>query len=217
MFFSKLPNVEYDIKPIKFPISNTEYVLAKNLFRRFKISDSAFASTVYFNKYAIVDGDRPDIIANKFYGTPNYDWIVILTNNIINPMFEFPIAERSLYDFVAANYSNPDGVHHYETLEVKNSIGEILLQAGFVVDAGYVNMTHKFYDRITGQVFTKTGSTITESVSNYEYEKKLNDSRREIYILRSEFIDKFVSDFETKVEYSKSSAYIDRMTKKSGV
>lgn len=217
MFFSKLPNVEYDIKPIKFPISTQEYVLVKNLFRRFKISDTAFTSTVYFNKYTIVDGDRPDIIANKFYGTPKYDWIVILTNNIINPIFEFPIAERCLYDFVASNYSSPDDVHHYETLEVTNSIGEILLQAGFVVDAGYVSMTHKFYDRITGQVFTKTGSTITKSVTNYQYEQKLNDSRREIYILRPEFIDRFVSEFENKVEYSKSSSYIDRMTKKSGV
>ena len=92
MFFSKIPNIEYDIKPIKFPISNKEYVLAKNFFRRFKISDSAFENAVYFNKYTISDGERPDLIAKKFYGTPELDWVILLTNSIINSHFDLPIA-----------------------------------------------------------------------------------------------------------------------------
>jgi hypothetical protein len=217
MFFSKLPNIEYDLKPIKFPISTKEYVLVNNFFRRFKLTDTAFKSAVYFNKYTILDGERPDIISEKFYGTTKYDWIVILTNNIINPLFEFPIAERSLYDFVAKNYSNPDGLHHYETIEVTNSLGEIVLKSGYVVDSEYVSLVHKFYDRGSGTVFTKNGSQIVVSISNYEYEKKLNDDRREIYILRPQFIDRFVSEFENKIEYDQSSAYINRNTKKTGI
>ena len=217
MFFSKIPNIEYDIKPIKFPISNKEYVLAKNFFRRFKISDSAFENAVYFNKYTISDGERPDLIAKKFYGTPELDWVILLTNSIINSHFDLPIAETSLQLFVENNYPSLDGIHHYETKEIKNSYGEIILPEGLLVDSSYVSTTHSFYDRGTKITFTKSGSEITYPVTNYEYEKNLNDSKREIYILRPEFIDRFLSEFEEKLEYKKSNSFIDKKTKKSGI
>jgi hypothetical protein len=217
MFFSKIPNVEYDLKPIQFPISNKEYVLAKNFFRRFILSDSAFANALYFNKYTIVDGERPDLIANKFYGTTELDWVILLTNNIINPSFDLPIRESSLPSFVESKYSDSDAAHHYETVELKNSLGEVILQEGLWVDYSYVSTTHKFYDRGTKTIIIKNGTSISSSVTNYQYEKNLNDSKREIYILRPEFIDKFLSEFEQKLEYKKSNAYIDNHTKKSGI
>jgi hypothetical protein len=217
MFFSKIPNIEYDTKPIQFPISNKEYVLAKNFFRRFILSDSAFENALYFNKYTIVDGERPDLIANKFYGSSELDWVILLTNNIINPSFDFPIRESSLQSFVENKYSSLNGIHHYETVELKNSLGEIILQEGLWVDYSYASTVHKFYDRGTKNILIKNGSSISIAITNYQYEKILNDSKREIYILRPEFIDRFLSEFEEKLEYKKSTAYINNRTKKSGV
>ena len=217
MFFSKIPNIEYDKKPLRFPFSETEYVLAKNFFRKFTINDTNLKSALYFNKYTITDADRPDLLSLQFYDTTEYDWVILLTNNIINPLFDLPIKEADLYAFVEEKYGVPDGVRHYETLAVKNSLGEIISKAGLLVDSVYASTTHKFYDRSNRTYFTKNGSDFTFPVTYYEYEKKLNDERREIYILRPEFIDKFVSQFENALEYKQSKGYIDRTNKKSGI
>lgn len=217
MFFSKIPNIEYDQKPIKFPITETQYVLAKNFFRNVRMKDTSFSYSSYFNKYAITDDDRLDLLAKKFFGSEQYDWIIVVTNNIINPLFDLPIKESELYSLVESKYASPDAVHHYETLEVKNSKGEILLKSGIKVDSIFRGKSHKFFERSNNTYFTKAGTEITATVSNYQYEKKLNDDKREIYVLRNRFVDKFVSQFENLIDYSKSNAYIDSTTKKSGV
>lgn len=217
MLFSKIPNIEYDQKPQRFPFSETEYILAKNFFRKFKIDTTNFQSALFFNKYVITDTDRPDLISQQFYQTTAYDWVILLTNNIINPLFDLPIKENDMYAFVEKTYGVADGIHHYETVDVTNSLGEIILKKGLYVDSVFYSTTHKFYNRSDKTYFTKSGNTISFPVSYYEYETDLNDKRREIYILRPEFLAKFVSQFENAVEYKQSSGYIDRNTKKSGV
>jgi hypothetical protein len=217
MFFSKSPNVEYDKKPLVFPFSEREYVLAKNFFRRVKVSDMSFASVLYYNKYTMTETDRFDLISQEFYGTTAYDWIIMLTNNIINPFFDVPIRESDLYQIVEKKYNQIDGIHHYETLSVKNSLGQEIQTAGLIVDQVFYNSTHKFYDRGTNTQITKVGNSISYPVSNYEHEKKLNDAKKEIYILRPDFINIFISRFENLMEYNTSASYIDKSTKKSGI
>ena len=217
MFFSKIPNIEYDKKPLRFPFSEREYVYAKNFFRSFKINDTNLKSALYYNKYTMTDSDRFDLLSQKFYGTTSYDWVILLTNNVINPLFDTRILERDLYAFVQEKYGVVDAVNHYETLEVKNGFGEAIQKAGLFVDAVFNSSTHKFFDRKTNTYFTKSGSQICIPVSHFEYEKRLNDERREIYILRAEFIEKFISQFTNALEYKSSSSYIDKQTKKSGI
>ena len=217
MFFAKTPNIEYDKKPLVFPFSEQEYTLAKNFFRRFKISETSYNSVVYFNKYTMTDQDRFDTIADKFYQNPDFDWIIMITNNIINPYFDAPIKNSELYNFVERKYGTPDGIHHYETTTVKNSLGEEIQKSGLFVDEVFHNTQHKFYDRGTKLMITKSGNAISIPVSFYEYELKLNEDRREIYILRPTYIQKFISEFENLLQYKPSSSYIDRNTKKSGV
>ena len=71
---------------------------------------------MYFNKYTMTDDDRFDLISNQFYGTTDYDWIIMITNNIINPFFDAPIKNSQLYDFVEQKYNEVDGIHHYEKI-----------------------------------------------------------------------------------------------------
>ena len=91
MFFSKLPNIEYDKKPVSFPLSEQHYILAKNFFRRTSFIKNSFPNVVYFNKYTMTDEDRLDLLSQRFYGSPNYDWVILLTNNIINTNYDLPI------------------------------------------------------------------------------------------------------------------------------
>ena len=83
MYFSLLPNIEYDEKPISYPFSESDFVTAKNFFRRYKLNDDVFSYAVFFKKYAIVDGERPDTLALRAYGDVFYDWVILLTNNMV--------------------------------------------------------------------------------------------------------------------------------------
>ena len=89
MYFSIVPNIQYDEKPIKFPFSESDFVVAKNFFRRYKVSDDVFSNITLFKKYAIKDGERPDSLANDAYGTPFYDWVILLVNNMVNAQYDW--------------------------------------------------------------------------------------------------------------------------------
>jgi len=219
MYFNLVPNIEYDKKPISFPFSNTQYVLAKNFFNRVVMENTSFFSSVYFNKYTILDGERLDSLSQKFYGDPNYDWVIAITNNIINPYFDLPIEEYKLYDAVNLKYGNTDSIHHYETIEIYNSLGELIQKSGIVVDKNFYDTTHTFANRYAEGTGTMTfnGNQISVSVTNYQYEQRLNDQKRNIYILSGKYIGNFVSQATALLEYSPSNSYINNTTKISGI
>ena len=140
MYFSLVPNIEYDEKPISYPFSTSDFVTAKNFFRRYKVNDDVFSYAVLFDKYTIQDGDTPDNLANKIYGSPFYDWVLLLTNNMINVQYDWPLTNATLADVIEKEYSDPYGtIHHYETYEIKNSVGQIVLEGGKEVDEEFFN------------------------------------------------------------------------------
>tara|TARA_B100000287_G_scaffold316129_2_gene299715 strand:- start:278 stop:2335 length:2058 start_codon:yes stop_codon:yes gene_type:complete len=132
-YFNYLPNISLAIRPIRFPWSEQQYQTAKNIFKRFKVADAALDSLVYYKQYTITDADRPDIVSHKVYGSPGYDWVVLLSNNIINPYFDWPMPTPVLQDYINKKYEKPFDVKHYETNEVKNTAGDVVLPAGQLV------------------------------------------------------------------------------------
>jgi hypothetical protein len=141
---------------------------------------------------------------------------------------------RQVIEYATQKYDNPEEIHHYETIEVRNSSGKIVLKAGIEVDENFYNrkvvvppsitgerrkqyqdLIFKYYDN--GTVVKKNGSDICFPVTNLEYEMKENDKKREIYILRPEYISSLISELENQLEYRESSSYIDRSTKRSGI
>lgn len=230
-FFNRLPNIEYDTKPIQFPFSETQYVLAKNFFKRYKLSESSYNYKNFFTEYFITDNDRIDYLSHKFYDTSEFDWIILITNNIINTNFDLPVKEDILYDMVNKAYLNfpgspqypADRIHHYETLEFKNNIGEIVLKSGLNVNEFFFTSAFKYCQKtvVNNQticsVSSVPGNTVSRPVTNYEYEKELNDKKRLIYILRPEFIQDFIDQYESGMEYKSSSSFVDNTTKRSGI
>lgn len=214
-YFKRLPNIEYDKKPLTFPFSEREYVLAKNFFRRYKVTEGSYNFQNFFSEYNMTDTDRVDYLSYKFYNTSEFDWVILITNNIINSYFDLPIRESDLYEIVQKTYGNPEGIHHYETYEVKNSSGLVVLKSGLQVEQSFYNSVYKYYDN--GSVISVNGNTISKPITNYEYELKLNDEKRKIYILRPEYVQEFIDQFDSGMEYSKSSSYINRTTKKAGI
>ena len=145
MYFNFLPSIKYDVKPISYPFSESDYVVAKNFFRRYNINETAFSQSVYFNKYALQDGQRLDQIAEAVYGRATYDWIIVLTNNMVNTTFDLPMSEAELRRHVEGQYDDPYyGIHHYEIKSEEEQVaafGKVLMPPGTWVDEEFFNGT----------------------------------------------------------------------------
>ena len=141
-YFRELPDLEYE-SPFATRISNSSYVQAKNIFRRMKIRDDLQNIFTIFNKYEIREGARPDTIAEEIYGKSDLDWVVLLSANIINVRDQWPLSSKDLYEYTVSKYGleNINDVHHYETKEVKDSDGNLILSKGLEYSGPLVNGT----------------------------------------------------------------------------
>lgn len=143
MYFSLLPDLKYDKKPIQYPFSESDFTIVKNLFTRFKLNEDVFSFTVLFRKYSVQDGERLETIAEKAYGNAFYDWIIAITNNMINPQFDLPLSEYDLKRHVEKNYDNPFGdIKYYEIVDAETQIdlcGRVLYPPETIVDETFYN------------------------------------------------------------------------------
>ena len=209
MYFSIVPSIVYDEKPIKYPFSDADRVIAKNFFRRYKLNDDIFSYAVFFNKYAIKDGERPDILANRIYGSPKYDWVILLTNNLVNAQYDWPLSNYDLYKTLEKEYDDPyNEIHHYETIKIAQ------YPAGLRVDKAFFDRQHKI--NVDGTISIVNGSSICAPVSVAEHFDNENEKKREIYILKEEYFKSFISDFRRNNNYKKSNQYIDTKLKTTG-
>ena len=210
MFFNIVPDIEYDEKPISYPFSESDFVVAKNFFRRYKINDDVFQYAVFFKKYTIKDGERPETLAEKFYGNQFYDWVILLTNNMVNAQYDWPRTNYEIYKIVEEEFDDPySEISHYE---IKETIGHY--QAGLHVDKTFYDSTHKL--NIGGSVQTKNGNEIASPITVAEYYQEENEKKREIYLLKSRFLESFVKDFKKQNLYKKDDNYITQTLKKTG-
>lgn len=209
MFFSLTPNILYDQKPISYPFSNSDYVVAKNFFRRYKVSEDAFSYAVIFKKYSIVDGETPDIIANKAYGNPFYDWVILITNNMVNAQYDWPMSNYNLNKVLEKEFDDPYGtIHHYETYQY----GPYPL--GLHVDETFYNDTHTL--NINGEILTKNGNEICRPVTIAEHYTNENEKKREIFLLKPEYFTSFVDDYRKKSIYKQSDSFVASRLKITG-
>ena len=209
MYFSILPNISYDEKPISYPFSESDFVVAKNFFRRYKISDDIFSNVVLFKQYTIVDGERPDTVAQKAYGNVFYDWVVLLVNNMVNAQYDWPMNNYELYRVLEEEYDDPySEISHYETA----AIGPYA--AGLHVDQAFYNRQHKI--NIDGVVTLKNGNEICSPITVAENFHNENEKKRKIYLLKAEYLNSFVDDFRRQNLYQKSGNYISQQLKKTG-
>jgi hypothetical protein len=187
-----------------------DYVRVKNLFRRAKIRDDFFQNITVFSKYTIQGEERPEQVAEKIYGSPIYDWVVLISNNVINVRTEWPMSDYEMQNYLTRKYTEEElsEIHHYETITYYDGNGKLILPSGKIVDQ---NFSMNYYDSI--EEVTKTISPI-KSVSNYEYETKLNDEKRNIYILRTRYLQTAIDDMRQIMSYGFSSQYVDDLTKK---
>ena len=200
-YFRELPNLEYQ-SPLPHRSSSDEYVRVKNLFRRVKLRDDLQNVFTLFNKYEIPDGSRPELVAEELYGKPELDWVVLLTAGITHVRDQWPLSDRNIYRYCEEKYEeNINDVRFYETIEIKDSAGRLILPAGKVVDGNFTITNPSDYTAILNPVI---------GVSNYEYEVRKNNAKRSIYILKKSYLQQYLNDMRTIMSYDKSSQFVDR-------
>ena len=204
-YFSELPNLQYQ-SPFSDRLSDSSYVFAKNIFRRMKVRDDLQNVLTVFNKYQIVDGTRPDTVAEELYGESEYDYVVLVTANITNVRDQWPITNKELYDYVVQKYGleNVNNIHHYITKEIKDSDGKLILPAGKVVGS---NFTVSYFD--STPITTSATETVT-GITNYEYEIDENENKRTIYILKPTYLGQFLDDMKNEMIYKESSQFVNQ-------
>ena len=202
-YFRELPNLRYpSFLPEK--TSSLDYVEVKNIFRRVKLRDDLQNSFTVFDKYEIPEGARPDIVAEELYGNAEFDWIVLTVAGILNVRNQWPLNNRDLYNYCLDKYGESlNSNRFFETTEVKDSNDRLILPKGKVVDS---NFTIPKPGEPTATINPVVGST------NYEYETRLNDEKRNIFILREGYLQQFLSDIREIMTYDESSEFIDERT-----
>jgi hypothetical protein len=282
-YFRELPDLQYQ-SFLDHRTSSDEYVTVKNLFRRIKLRDDLQNVFTIFDKYQIKDGARPDTVAEEVYGSAELDWVVLMTANITRVRDQWPLSSRDIYRYAEEKYGELlNAVHHYETTEVLDSQGRLILPAGKVVDSdfsfvyldsgkNYSNSLSRIsYTKVSTEIATinstlikvkqteidtnigdelvingtyipvtssnnqeivlsspipvniPKGSTLifkaknniiieknpVTSISNYEYEVKLNEDKRGIYLLKRGYLQQFLNDMRQIMTYTPSSQYVN--------
>ena len=204
-YFRELPNVEYQ-SFLSDAISSQDYLKVKNLFRRNKLRDDLQNVFTLFNKYEIVEGARPDTIAEEFYGSAQLDWVVLMTAGIINVRDEWPLSNYQLYKYAENKYgiAGLNDIHHYETEEVKDSNGRLILPAGKDVNEDF---TLNYSDN--GTKVSVSGTSVRRGVINWEYETIKNNKKSSIYLLKQGYLQQFLNDMREIMTYGLSSEYVN--------
>ena len=182
---TSLPNVLYNINPGS---TDPKMILLKNIWRRGQIVSEYKASISLFTEYIVKNGETPETIALELYEDPFLNWTILIANDIVNYHDQWPRSAVDLEEYVTKKYTNPYAVKQYETTEVKNNAGDVLLSAGKVVPETFS------FSYIEGT--TPVTLSPKTSVTYYQYEQRLNDKKEKIQIIRPDLIQEFVAAYE---------------------
>ena len=201
-YFRNLQEFEY-VNRTERGRSEGDYSIVKNFFKRGKLREDIFQDLTFFTKYIVEGDDRPDNVADKVYNDPTLDWVVLLSNNITNVQSEWPLSQADFHVYVTGKYDEEtlySGIHHYESREVKTTDGSIIIPRGERVGVG---QSVSYYDDALGQHVRATDIAIP--VTNYEHEEKLNNDKRNIFVLKASYLNIVFDDLEEIMEYKKGS------------
>jgi hypothetical protein len=209
-YFRRLPDLEYVSRLKDSKIS--DYLVVKNLFKKGILREDIYQNLSTFQKYKIIGDERPDNVAKKIYDNSELDWLVLVSNNIININTEWPMKQIDFDEHLISKYNTHEnlygGIHHYESKEVVDN-GVVLMPAGLWVDEKY---EFQFTNSLGQTERRRPGVAIT----NYNYELNLEDSKRNINILKPKYVNLVIDDLKDIMEYRKGSTqYVNETLKRA--
>ena len=216
-YFSYVPDFEYVSRLPGAQIG--DYIKVKNIFKGAHIREDILQDLTLFTKYQIEGDDRPDNVASDFYGDSNLDWVILKCNNIVNIQSEWPMSQEDFNRYLLNKYETYDnlynGIHHHETKEIKNSTGVIVVPEGKIVPKDF---TVSYFDSAKGQHPSSLieEDFMTTEVTNYQHEEKIENEKRNIFLLKPAYIGIVKDDIQDAMTYKEGSTqYVSRTLKKA--
>ena len=207
-YFKQLPRLDY---PSLANDRNSayDYQIVKNLFKRAVLRDDVFDEITAFEKYSVVGDERPDQVAYNFYNDPNLDWVILTTNNIIHVRDEWPMGNQDFLTYLNEKYTAQQltNIHHYETEILRDSSGKLIQRGGITVPEGF---SVTFLDNGVSRTESKI-----KSFSFLEHETNLNDDKRNINILKQDYLSLFLDNFADIMEYKPSTQFVSENLKRT--
>ena len=201
-YFRHVPNFDYVSRLPNSKYIN-DYVQTKNLFKRVKMSEEIFADLTYFNKYSVRDNERPDMVAYKTYGDSNLDWVVLLSNNIINYESEWPMDQYTFNNYILNKYGSYEAmydIHHYETVEIRDGNNQLIMEKGLIVPQDF---SFTYTDSSTGVEVVANNFAV--GITNQEYEDNILEEKQSIYLLKPEYIILIEEEINQLMPYKEGS------------
>ena len=211
-YFRQVPDFDY-VNRDSDGKSIGDYNTVKNLFKRVKIREDILKNLAYFTLYKIEGDDRPDNVAFDIYDDETLDWVVLLSNNIMNVQTEWPMTQMAFNDFLIKKYGDiekSNNIHHYETRELKNESGEIVVPKGLKVQK---NFKIEYFDEKRDAYVIRVNEV--DAVTNYTYEVRKEELKRNIYLIKPEYLELIIEDINRIMPYKKGSTqYVSRTLKR---
>ena len=173
-YFERFPLFAYDIK------NNDTYKVLPDILKRVKIRSAIASSSMLFDKYDVKNGERPEDIAFKFYGDAELHWVILMTNNVTDRYYGWPMNDVQFAEFLTDKYGagSEDAIHHYE----------ITKSSGRTTGQGPNDYSHL--------VEVNSDTDNASSISNREYEERDQDKKRQIQLLNKSLLGDFVAEFD---------------------
>ena len=173
MYFSKFPTYEYDLK------GDDQRKLLTNILERVKLKANVLANTLVMDKYEVKDGEKPEQVSHRFYGSVDYHWVVLSINNISDRYYGWPLSMQEFENYIEEKYTNPDGIHHYEITQSSGKTTSL--------DNSHL-------------ITVNSDASGASAVSNRTYEDRINENKRLIKILKPIYLDEYVEEFKRLIQ-----------------
>ena len=174
-FFNKFPLLAYDI-------TNTEtYKLVPDILRRVKLKSAIAAGQMIFDKYDVKEGEKPEDVAYKWFGDAEFHWVILMTNNITDRFYGWPLSQPQFHEYITDKYADIDAIHHYE----------ITKTSGNTASQGPGDYSYL--------VECNSDEAGALPITNREYEQRQQDSIRQIRLLDKRYLSTFVEEFNNLI------------------
>ena len=164
--------MSYDIKGDKVR------KLMPDILRRVKLRALIKSGGMLFDKYDVKEGEKPEDVAFKWFGDPELHWVILMTNNVTDRYYDWPMNQAQFAEYLNDKYSNPDAIHHYEVTK----------DSGRTTSKGPSDYSHK--------VEVNSDTDNASSISNREYEEREQDKKRQIQLLDKSLVGDFIAEFD---------------------
>lgn len=208
-YFQQFPDLNYALKMNKAGVS--KYIKIKDYFKLLTVRSDIYREDTLYTKYVIKDGMRPDEISYEIYQDEQFYWIVLQINDIVDYYNQWPLSENELKNYVYDKYggaSGAGGIHHYETVRTEDTATppNLMLPGNLTVPKNYI-FRYPTYPGSTIEL-----STTPVEVTNYTYERRLNEEKSQIFILDPKYVfdyDREVRNYAKKLPDTESFVAID--------